>query len=325
MAPILRPTGTGNRGATSSVLWLQREDHPGEILVFGTQTGLVVCWRQAADSQMFEEVTVFQMAEPAEITGLAFDPSTNRLAVSHRGCVIQVHELDDKLNPDPVFSVQVQNFLPKALAFIGEPKKRGELLAFGYHDGTILSLNGQTGEVKRARQIGGMVGCAEYNQTGGVFALDDPLQGIALYRTDHEARVRSFPVKRTQPFARPRDVCFADNCASVVSGSDHGCIYVFDRRSAAVTDTLRIGTSDWVQSVTATQINGVSTIIGARSRDWGGVNEIMVWKKKGSQEKGSQDGRRRWVVVVVGLNVFFVGFLLYQQYKAMMYVSRISS
>jgi hypothetical protein len=77
------------------------------------------------------------MAEPAEITGLSFDASSNRLGVCHRQSVIQVHELDDNLNPEPICSVCIKNFLPKALSFTGDPKKKQELLVFGFHDGQV--------------------------------------------------------------------------------------------------------------------------------------------------------------------------------------------
>ncbi|KAJ6498487.1 WD40-repeat-containing domain protein [Mycena vitilis] len=301
MQKLERPSGAGSRGATSSLIWLRREDKPGEILVFGTQTGLVVCWRQAASSkQTFEETSVFKMAEPAEITGLAFDSSSNRLAVCHRMSVVQVHDMDDKLNPSPVFSVCVNNLLPRALAFAGERQK--ELIVFNFHDGTMMTLSADTGAVVRSRQIGCMIGSVDYNSRRGVFCLDDPFQGTVLYRINDEARVRVFENKLTKPSARPRQVCFGDNCSSVVSGSDHGVVYVHDRRSGEVTDALRVHPNDWVQTVTATQVDGISTIIAARSRDWGGANGITVWRKK----KTTQSGRRLWIGSIVVVNLMLV-------------------
>ncbi|KAJ6516936.1 WD40-repeat-containing domain protein [Mycena vitilis] len=301
MHRLERPSGAGSRGATSSLIWLRREDKPGEILVFGTQTGLVVCWRQAADSKhTFEESSVFKMAEPAEITGLAFDSSSNRLAVCHRMSIVQVHDMDDKLNPSPVFSVCVNNLLPRALAFAGERQR--ELVVFNFHDGTMMTLSADTGAVLRSRQIGCMVGSVDYNSRRGVFCLDDPFEGTVLYRINDEARVRVFENKLTKPSARPRQVCFGDNCSSVVSGSDHGVVYVHDRRSGEVADALRVHPNDWVQTVTAAQVDGISTIIAARSRDWGGANGITVWKKK----KTPQSGRRLWIGSIVVVNLMLV-------------------
>lgn len=93
-------------------------------------------------------------------------------------------------------------------------------------------------------------GSADYNHRKGVFCVDDPFQGTVLYRADTEARIRTFEVKITKPATRPRQVCFADDCSSVVSGSDHGVVYVFDRRTGQITDMLHVDPSDWVQTVT---------------------------------------------------------------------------
>lgn len=93
-------------------------------------------------------------------------------------------------------------------------------------------------------------GSADYNDRTGAFCIDDAFQGAALYKSDSETRVHTFAVKLTQPNVLPRKVCFADNFGSVVSGSDHGLVYVFDRRTEEVTDTLFVDPADWVQTVT---------------------------------------------------------------------------
>ncbi|KAJ7429424.1 WD40-repeat-containing domain protein [Mycena galericulata] len=314
MRSVNRPTGAGNRGSACVLLWVRREDEPGEILVFGTQTGLVVSWKQTTGTlggKSFEESSIFQMSNPAEITGLAFDAASNRLAVCHRESTIQIHEMDDKMKPHTVFSVGIKNFLPKALAFGAAKGKHREIIAFGFHDGQILTLNGETGQEVHARQIGGMIGAADYNERKKVFCVDDIFQGPALYRADSETRVRTFEVKLTKPCPRPRQVCFADDCSSVVSGSDHGVVYVFDRRTGAVTDTLRVDPNDWVQTVTATHVDGISTIVAARSRDWGGRNGIVIWRKK-----SKTSGRRSWSHVIVLLNAaVLIGAIIYLYQK----------
>ncbi|KAJ7478959.1 WD40-repeat-containing domain protein, partial [Mycena latifolia] len=275
LADLLRPNGAGIRGATSALLWIRREDEPGELLVYGTQMGYVVVWKQSEDNSA---TAVFQMMDPAEVTGLAFDAGASRLAVCHRKSTVQVHTLDSKLTPRPIFSVSIQDFVPKAIAF-GEMKgSTREVMAFGYHDGQILTLNGTTGGIERIRQVGSMIGNTDYNAHKGVVCFDDPWQGPALYRLESDRRIKTFEVKVTKPFPRPRQVCFADDCSSVVSGSDHGVVYVFDRRTGQTSDTLRVDPTDWVQTVTATELDGFTVIIAARSRDWGGANGIVVWR-----------------------------------------------
>lgn len=83
----------------------------------------------------------------------------------------------------------------------------------------------------------------------GVFCIDDPAQGAALYRLHSGARVKTYPVSVTRSM-RERQVVFAEDCSLIVIGSDHGSVYVFDRRSGDVLDKLEISGGNWVQTVT---------------------------------------------------------------------------
>jgi hypothetical protein len=85
-----------------------------------------------------------------------------------------------------------------------------------------------------------------------VFCLDDPLQGVGLYRLDSGARIRTYPVaaKKTP---RPRQVTFAEDCSVILSGSDHGIVYIFDRRSGHTVDMLKAG-DNRVQAMTVSNL-----------------------------------------------------------------------
>ena len=48
---------------------------------------------------------------------------------------------------------------------------------------------------------------------------------------------------------RIRSIAFHDGNSAIISGSDHGKVYIFDRRTGAVVDTIDVGIKDWVQSV----------------------------------------------------------------------------
>ncbi|KAJ6457855.1 WD40-repeat-containing domain protein [Mycena vitilis] len=312
MSPATRPTGPGIRGATTSILWLRREDEATEILFYGTQNGYLVCWKQAtvavrfildfhghleteARRQSFEEVQTIQLTDAAEITGLAFDPAANKVVVCHRNSVIQAFTLERSLNLVPVFSVKIADFLPKAIAF-GDFKITRRR--------SSVNLRGTDGEIIRTRQVGGMIGDADVNSRKGLFCIDDPQQGIALYCLDDDHRVRTMEVKVTKTHPRARQVCFTADAAFVIIGSDHGLVYIFDRWTGETVDELPIGFEDWVQTVTATDVNGVSTILGARSRELSGKNDIMVWKQiKKSRVLATS---AIWVPLLVIINIAVV-------------------
>ncbi|KAJ7496354.1 hypothetical protein B0H11DRAFT_1910115 [Mycena galericulata] len=149
--------------------WVRREDEPGEILVFGTQTGLVVSLE--ADDR-------------------------------HPQSTIQIHEMDDKMKPHTVFSVGIKNFLPKAPG----------------------------------------VGAAKGKPSGDY--------RFWVPRWDRCGR------QFNPQWRRRAKWCTRAKSVGMI-GSDHGVVYVFDRRTGAVTDHSTRRPNDWVQTVTATHVDGI--------------------------------------------------------------------
>lgn len=52
MKSIERPTGAGHRGATTVLTWIRREDEPNDALIYGTQNGFLICWRQSSSKRL---------------------------------------------------------------------------------------------------------------------------------------------------------------------------------------------------------------------------------------------------------------------------------
>ena len=140
------------------------------------------------------------------------------------------------------------------------------------------------------------------------YATDDPSQGIALWRLDG-GRLKTYAVKETKGW-RPRQVAFADECRAVVSGSDHGIVYVFDRRTGQTLDELSMGSDNWVQTVLvrllfpfiesvdrtdmwckqALDFQGYSSIVAARSGNTDDQNDIYIWTKQRMEPKVTDAG-----------------------------------
>jgi hypothetical protein len=171
---IRAPAGVGARGATTSAIWIRREDEPEEVLFYGTQNGYLTCWRQMQHpTRTFEEVRCVQLAHPSEISGLAFEGATNHLAAVNRNSLVQLFMVDSLMELRPVFSVTIDNCLPKAVAFghtIGDSRS---ILVFSMHDGIMYvfrhlltlidtdcqryTLRGSDGKVEYSRNTGGMM------------------------------------------------------------------------------------------------------------------------------------------------------------------------
>ncbi len=159
VSQFLRPSGAGDRGATTALAWIRREDEPDDGLIYGTSGGLIVCWREVSgrytvsatvilincaehvpaylsNKQSYEESYCAKLANPGEITAIAFESGSNRLAVSNRNSVISVFRVGPRIDLHPVFSIVIKNHIPKALAF-GKSGEDKEIHTFGLYDGIM--------------------------------------------------------------------------------------------------------------------------------------------------------------------------------------------
>jgi len=76
------------------------------------------------------------MARPGEITGLAFDSLTGRVAVCNRNAVVQVFVIDAHASLRNVFSVTISHHIPKSVAFVRSGHSQ-TVLSFGMYDGKM--------------------------------------------------------------------------------------------------------------------------------------------------------------------------------------------
>lgn len=59
-----------------------------------------------------------------------------------------------------------------------------------------------------------------------------------------------FEIPRERQYEmRPRQVSFAESGLAIISGSDHGVVYVFETRTGDVLQKLQVGVSQWVQAI----------------------------------------------------------------------------
>lgn len=93
--------------------------------------------RNSSKPKDFEEVTVLRLVNQAEITGLSFDTATNRLLVCHRDLVVQAWAVERSLQLQNIFSVTIESFIPKAVAWGDFKNNEREILAFGLYDGQM--------------------------------------------------------------------------------------------------------------------------------------------------------------------------------------------
>lgn len=130
-------------------------------MVYGTQAGFLVGWREVKKKGMgvsdwqslrrtsgltsvqkaaaFEETYCVQVAQPSEITGLAYEAASNRLAVCNWSAVVQLFAIDEMVTLRNVVSVTIcaGECVPKSIAFGPINGEDRHLLVFGLHDGQV--------------------------------------------------------------------------------------------------------------------------------------------------------------------------------------------
>ncbi|KAJ7789975.1 WD40-repeat-containing domain protein [Mycena olivaceomarginata] len=269
-----RPASSGKRGATTALTWANRDDEPGENLFYGTVTGFLICWRKAVDS---------------EITSLAFDALSNRLAVCTYNSLVQLYVLSSAPAPRKLWGIAVNNFLPKSIVFGVMRGNEREILVFGIHDGRIRTFTGseEADSHLESWEIGTCIGDAIVDNRRVTVCIDDIESGPVLYRLDDHQRIKTFSCPCHYPGKAAT--------TAIVIGSDHGVVYIFDRRSGEVIDKLLMKGQDWVQSIAVrissetsslglqwhqtADCNNIATIFAAKSGDGVGLNDIIMWQK----------------------------------------------
>ncbi|KAF8166115.1 hypothetical protein K438DRAFT_1775297 [Mycena galopus ATCC 62051] len=299
MSEIKRPSSAGSCGHTVSLLWAQQTEEPHDVLYSGTQNGYF-------ESKAFEETLATQITHAGEITGLGFDSTNNRLCLCSRTDIVQSWAISKDAitglwRATNIFSQKYSNFVPRSITFAAfDNSSDRDILVFGSgHNGPVLpsyTLCGASGEMKSTWGVQSYMwvvrieleivliytfsGGIAVNWSKGVFCVSDPYNGPALFRYANRTRTNLFEVPRERqggPCAS--DVCFGEKGSIIVTGSDHGKIYIFDVRSGDTVQELETSRAKRVKAVTTAEIGGESAIIAAHSYNDEGFQQIFVWKR----------------------------------------------
>ncbi|KAF8203421.1 WD40-repeat-containing domain protein [Mycena galopus ATCC 62051] len=283
LSMMARPATAGVRGATTVLLCVRRVDEPVDVIYSGTANGYIFCWRNRKGK--WEETFAFQIDEPKDITGIAFDASTNRLIIcSSGGRVVAwgaIRDESNRVHMSKVFSRKIEDFEPRAITFAGfDSSKDKDILLFGEnHTGPIYKLRGKTGEVIEEWTVGSPIGDAQVDWKEGVVLFDDIFTGPSLWRYHDYTQVKMYFISATRDYGRIRNVRFAEGATAVVCGSDHGLVYIFNLQMGERLQRLDTETGEWVQTVATAEVDGVSTVFAAPTRSEDGDVELCVWKR----------------------------------------------
>ncbi|KAJ7346092.1 hypothetical protein DFH08DRAFT_809933 [Mycena albidolilacea] len=156
MQELGSPKSPKTHAASTALIWIKHENDLGKALFYGTQNGQLVYWREGKQDactiiqrfvlvliqctqglMVFEEISCVCIVNPAEITGLAFDPPSNRLAFCHRGSMVQIYTLSATMSLKEIFSLELQNVAPRAIAFGRMYFNDRDIMIFGLYGGDM--------------------------------------------------------------------------------------------------------------------------------------------------------------------------------------------
>jgi hypothetical protein len=81
-----------------------------------------------------------------------------------------------------------------------------------------------------------------------ICVIDNVSNGFDIYRLDSGHFIKTL-VTREPIRTYPKGVAFANNCQAIIGGSDHGYVYIFERKSGRVLGKLAHARNDGVQTI----------------------------------------------------------------------------
>ncbi|TFK59710.1 WD40 repeat-like protein [Pluteus cervinus] len=306
----LRTPAQPQRGIATTLAW-SSESRLGETLCFGTQLGFLVIWREDT-SEGFKEVFSRKIGSGAEIVCLATDTTSplTKIAAGMRDRGITVWTIDDQNNVENIFSVRLNTTMAATLAF--HPSEHS-LLVFGLEDRKVHSLDTADGQVIRSFEASGSeMGCAAISFRRGQFVVDNVLDGFDLYDFGTGKFVRSLRTGRAKK-KWPKQIAFAEDSRVVVGGSDHGVIYVFERKTGEVLDELRHASQGLAQAVSVCDVGGLS-MIATGSGVGLGQDNICLWTYAGGRGRRRMQTENSWESWILRILLLLGGLLIMSAY-----------
>lgn len=92
-----------------------------------------------------------------------------------------------------------------------------------------------------------------------LLVVDNVSSGFDVWSLSGETHQRTFPTGKPTRFV-PRQVSFVDDASTIVGGSDHGAVYVFDRKTGAPLDVLQHAQQGLVQTIAVRVSNSVTAV-----------------------------------------------------------------
>ncbi|KAF9527061.1 WD40-repeat-containing domain protein [Crepidotus variabilis] len=209
-----------------------------EWLCFGTGFGMFVVYRRARKSTYFVELLrlkVFTSGDSVE--SFSFNPHFRRLAVGSHNGTLKVFELEGNgRDLTLLWDDRYDDMIIQSLVFVDQGE---HLNIYIMASGDVICRNTDTGEQVYAKRLQSPIGHAEVHHPTVAVVIENMTNGFDLYPFNKPTPSRNFPVETNRLFIK--SAVFAENGKIIVTGSDHGKVYIFGTTSSTALQVLKHG------------------------------------------------------------------------------------
>ncbi|KAG2745111.1 hypothetical protein P692DRAFT_20742804 [Suillus brevipes Sb2] len=252
-----------SRGTVSCAVWATTRPIAAETLCYGTGLGYIVFVRRSLIDKTFQEICARRLGSGFEITCLSWYSSA---------------EGNIRIALQSVFAVRLETTVPKSVAFTDSR----DIYVFGLYDGNFMKLDEQ-GNVVKEINCQSVIGHAAVYQKRGVFVIDNAIDGFTLFRLEGEGEsVRTFATN-VPSMSVPKQVAFGEEGKVVIGGSDNGLVYIFDRKTGQIIQTLH-----HADAGLGRDLDGRCIIASASPAPGRGKTTIKIWAYDYAVQKASE-------------------------------------
>ncbi|KAF8451041.1 hypothetical protein L210DRAFT_961584 [Boletus edulis BED1] len=290
-----------SRGIVSSTVWMKTKHTFAETLCYGTGSGYIVFIRSSPINKQFQEICAHRLGLGFEITCLAWDLSTPGASC------IAIGTCDNVVQIQSVFAVCFDNTVPKEISSVDH---RNLLHTCYCRQIVVTYFRNRVKMSRKDRSIlseyrcQSVIGSASVYLKKGMFIIDNATNSFTMYHLDGGEPIRTF-ITDPPSIQVPKQVAFGEDYRIVVGRSNKGTVFVFDRRTGNILDTIQHASATLVQTIALHDLSG-QCIIACTSPPvdrkkalitiW--THQYNVRKEKSTSTKSSSSRRNLSVVYI---------------------------
>ncbi|KAJ3872010.1 WD40-repeat-containing domain protein [Lentinula edodes] len=261
-------------------VWIYFNKSSRHVLLLGSLDGQITAWDWNSEAMTFECVRLPVSHHP-ESQILSLDVHQLHVETKHRARIIasfadrsvKSWTVSPDGNLNHVFTVQMEDFIPKSVRFHTESRN---IYIFAMKGGKRVLLDYQTGAIISCIDKGcDVMASVSLDQPRNRFVTYSGLD-FQLFSLANLSHIRTY---QDEPpiISYPKQVAFAENGTKIVAGTDRGKVLIYNTESGQLDQTLIYVKGNLVQPVAAASFDGMHYIAAAGST-LKMPSEVLVWR-----------------------------------------------